>query len=256
MAASKEAIFLALETSIFAFPEMPGRWEVLAFPGVRAHATPQASHPIGNLVGVATLTADNADAVITQVREFFAARDHSVGWWVNPSSTPGDLVSRLEAAGFAKVSDLAGQVLPILGLAMKVNPAVTVRQATPEDRAALIRVYATAYPLPEALAAVLTDVLQQPLAEVCAVADACSVERFCLWGWSFGGTLSLHLAARSSRCQRAVIAGTCFGRLFTEAYVQRRLAEAMQPVMRVRWQGVQAWPGIRAGGRPMPHVGV
>jgi pimeloyl-ACP methyl ester carboxylesterase len=89
--------------------------------------------------------------------------------------------------------------------------------------------------------------LEQHLADVCAVADACSAERFCLWGWSFGGTLSLHLAARSSRCQRAVIAGTYFGRLFTEAYVQRRLAEAVQPVMRVRWQGVQSWPGIEPG---------
>ena len=162
MAASKEAIFLALENSIFAFPEMPGRWEVLDFPGVRAHATPQASHPIGNLVGVSTLTEDNADAVIAQVRDFFAAREHTVGWSVNPSSTPGDLVSRLEAAGFAKVLEQAGQVLTNMGLAIKSNPAVTVRQATQEDRDALIRVYATAYPLPEELAAVWTDVL--PLA--------------------------------------------------------------------------------------------
>jgi GNAT superfamily N-acetyltransferase len=162
MAASKEAIFLALENSIFAFPEMPGRWEVLDFPGVRAHATPQTSHPIGNLVGVSTLTEDNADAIIAQVRDFFAARDHTVGWWVNPSSTPGDLVLRLEAAGFAKVLEQAGQVLTNMGLAIKVNPAVTVRQATPDDRDDLIRVYATAYPLPEELAAVWTDVL--PLA--------------------------------------------------------------------------------------------
>ena len=162
MAASKEAILFALENSIFEFPELPGRWEVLHFPGVRAHATPQASHPIGNLVGVSTLTADNADAVIAQVRDFFAERDHTVGWWVNPSSTPGDLVSRLQAAGFAKVIAQAGQVLTNMGLAIQVNPAVTVRQATPEDRATLIRVYATAYPLPEELAAVWTDVL--PLA--------------------------------------------------------------------------------------------
>src|SRR5262245_44112093 len=130
MAASKEAILVALETSIFAFPEMPERWEVLDFPGVRAHATPQTSHPLGNLVGVATLTADNADAVIAQVCDFFAVRGHTVGWWVNPSSTPGDLVSRLEAAGFAKVLAQAGQVLTNMGLAIKVNPAVTVRQAT------------------------------------------------------------------------------------------------------------------------------
>ena len=94
--------------------------------------------------------------------EIFSPRDHTVGWWVNPSSTPGDLVLRLEAAGFAKVLAQAGQVLTNMGLVIKVNPAVTVRQATPEDRADLIRVYATAYPLPEALAAVWTDVL--PLA--------------------------------------------------------------------------------------------
>ena len=86
--------------------------------------------------------------------------------------------------------------------------------------------------------------MEQHLADVEAVADACHVNRFRLWGWSFGGTLGLHLAARSSRLQRAVIAGTYFGRLFTEAYVQRRLAEAVQPVMRARWHGVQAWPGV------------
>src|SRR5215471_20443937 len=118
MTASQEAILQALENSLFEFPELPGRSEVLDFPGVRAHATPQTSHPLGNLVGVATLTAANADAVIAQVREFFAARAHTVGWWVNPSSTPGDLVRRLQAAGFTKVLAQAGQVLTNLGLAM------------------------------------------------------------------------------------------------------------------------------------------
>src|SRR4029450_2887031 len=102
MAASTEAIFLALENSIFEFPEMPGRWELLDFPGVRAHATPQTCPPTGNLVGVSPLTEENADAVSAQVRDFFAERDHTVGWWVNPSSKPVDLVSRLQAARFAK----------------------------------------------------------------------------------------------------------------------------------------------------------
>ena len=86
--------------------------------------------------------------------------------------------------------------------------------------------------------------VEQHLADVDAVADACHVHQFRLWGWSFGGTLGLHLAARSPRRQRAVIAGTYFGRLFTEAYVQRRLAEAMRPVERARWQGVQSWPSV------------
>ena len=104
MATSKEAILHALENSLFEFPELPGRWEVPSFWGVRAHATPQTSHPIGNLVGVSTLTEENADSVIAQVQDFFAKRHHRVGWWLNPSSTPGDLVIRLEAAGFSKRS--------------------------------------------------------------------------------------------------------------------------------------------------------
>lgn len=86
--------------------------------------------------------------------------------------------------------------------------------------------------------------VEQHLAAVYAVADACQMDQFRLWGWSFGGTLGLHVAARSPRLQRAVIAGTSFGRLFTDAYVQRRLPEAVRPVVRARWQGVQSWPGI------------
>src|SRR5215510_12827334 len=129
MAASQEAILHALENSVFEFPELPGRWELLDFPGVRAHATPQSSHPVGNLVGVSTLTEDTADAVIAQVQDFFAKRNHVVGWWLNPSSTPGDLVTRLEVAGFSKVVEQAGQVRTNLEREIKVNPAVTVRQA-------------------------------------------------------------------------------------------------------------------------------
>src|SRR5262245_66444230 len=122
MAASKEAILHALENSLFEFPELPGRWDVLDFPDVRAHATPQTSHPIGNMVGVSTLTDANADSVIAQIQDFFAKRDHVVGWWLNPSSTPSDLVIRLEAAGFSKVLAQAGQVLTNLGRDITVNP--------------------------------------------------------------------------------------------------------------------------------------
>ena len=143
-------------------PELPGRWEVLRFSGVRAHATPQTSHPIGNLIGISTLTEENADAVIAQVQDFFAKRNHVVGWWLNPSSTPGDLVIRLEAAGFAKVVEQAGQVLTNMEREIKVNSAVTVRQATQDDRPDLIRLYATAYPVPDEMAVVITDLV--PLA--------------------------------------------------------------------------------------------
>ena len=159
MTASKEAILHALENSVFEFPELLGRWEVPNFLGVRAHATPQTSHPIGNLVGVSTLTEANADAVIAQVQDFFTKRNHVVGWWLNPSSTPGDLVIRLETAGFAKVVEQAGLVLTNMEREIKVNSAVTVRQATQDDRPDLIRLYATAYPVPEEMAVVTADLV-------------------------------------------------------------------------------------------------
>jgi GNAT superfamily N-acetyltransferase len=163
MAASDRAIFHALENSMFEFPGVPGRWDVLDFPGVRSHATPHVSHPFGNMVGVSTLTESNADAVIGQVKDLFGRRGHVVGWWLNPSSTPVDLVPRLEAAGFSKIIEQAGLVLTDLGHAIPCNPAVTVRRATERDRADVVRLYADAYPMPEALASVYCEVL--PLAD-------------------------------------------------------------------------------------------
>ena len=54
----------------------------------------------------------------------------------------------------------------------------------------------------------------------------------------------LPLAARTTRLTQAVIAGTYFGRLFTRAYVQQRLAYTTAPILRARWQGLEAWPGV------------
>ncbi len=157
MAASKTEILHALENSMFEFPEVPGRWDVPTFPGVRAHATPAISHLFGNMVGVSTLTEENADAVIAQVQDFFGKRHHSVGWWLNPSSTPIDLVTRLEAAGFRRVIEQAGLVLTDLQRAIRSNPAVTVRPATGAEQGDVIRLYTAAYPLPEQLAALYCD---------------------------------------------------------------------------------------------------
>jgi GNAT superfamily N-acetyltransferase len=163
MTATQQSILHALENSMFEFPEVPGRWDLPRFPGVRAHATPQVSHVFGNMIGVSTLTEANADAVIAQVQDFFGTRGHMVGWWVNPSSTPLDLVPRLEAAGFKRVIEQAGLVLTDLQREFRCNPVVTVRKATAADRGEVVRLYAHAYPMPETLADVYCDVL--PLVE-------------------------------------------------------------------------------------------
>ena len=149
MTASEKSILHALENSMFMFPEVPGHWDLPTFPGLRAHATPEVSHLFGNMVGVSTLTQENVDSVIAQVQEFFAKRGHMVGWWLNPSSTPLDLVSRLETAGFSRVIEQAGLVLTDMQRDMRCNPLVTVRKASIADRENLIRLYTVAYPIPE-----------------------------------------------------------------------------------------------------------
>ena len=162
MPVDQTSIRHAIEHSLFAFPQLPGQWDVPTFPGLQAHATPEVSHPFGNMVGVSTLTNENADAVIAQVQEFFGKRGHMVGWWLNPSSTPVDLVARLEAAGFSRIVEQAGLVLTDMAKEFRSNPRVTVRPANASDREDVIRLYSVAYPMPERLAAIYYDVL--PLA--------------------------------------------------------------------------------------------
>ncbi len=44
-----------------------------------------------------------------------------------------------------------------------------------------------------------------------SVADACSVEKFTIWGFSFGGNVGRYLAARSERIAKLVLIGTRLG---------------------------------------------
>lgn len=63
------------------------------------------------------------------------------------------------------------------------------------------------------------------LADILAVADACNAHSFFYFGWSFGATIGLHLACRSARLSRAVIAGTVFGRVLSPERSQALVAE-------------------------------
>lgn len=47
--------------------------------------------------------------------------------------------------------------------------------------------------------------------DILAVADACGVERFTLWGFSYGGNIGRYLAAQSTRVAKLIIIGTPFG---------------------------------------------
>lgn len=67
-----------------------------------------------------------------------------------------------------------------------------------------------------------TDKLCQ---DILAVADACHVEQFTIWGFSYGGNIGRYLAAQSDRVEKIVIMGIPFGlgatgkfRQFIEAF--------------------------------------
>ncbi len=114
--------------------------------------------------------------------------------------------------------------------------------------------------------------LERHLTDIDTVLDACRTDQVRLWGWSFGGTLGLYLAAQSPHITRAVIAGTYFGRIFTETYVQERLDQVAAwadaaatdsvdtldlppsgkayvrrmnwPAYQARWRGLVEWPWV------------
>lgn len=47
--------------------------------------------------------------------------------------------------------------------------------------------------------------------DILAVADACQVERFVLWGFSYGGNIGRYLAAKSERVAKFIVIGIPFG---------------------------------------------
>jgi len=47
--------------------------------------------------------------------------------------------------------------------------------------------------------------------DILAVADACSIERFTVWGMSYGGNISRYLATQSDRVTRLILMGTKLG---------------------------------------------
>ena len=51
------------------------------------------------------------------------------------------------------------------------------------------------------------------------LADAVGAKRFSIWGFSLGASIGINAAARSDRIDRALIAGSHFGRIFTEDMV-------------------------------------
>jgi dienelactone hydrolase len=65
-----------------------------------------------------------------------------------------------------------------------------------------------------------------------------------VWGWSLGATVALHYAKRGS-AKLTVGAGTYFGPIFTDSYIDKQLVMAADPVTKARLNGLRKWPIIQ-----------
>jgi hypothetical protein len=156
----KNELVAAIEASFAMLPETEGLVSYLRFPGIQGHET-ALSHPMVNLITSTSLSSDNADATVGQVRDHFARQDKAFGWVVGPSATPSDLGSRLLSAGLTKMFDAAGMVRTDLKTSFRVNPSVHIREATPQEVAMASRTMAEAFPAPEGVVNLMYEVLFQ-----------------------------------------------------------------------------------------------
>jgi GNAT superfamily N-acetyltransferase len=142
-AIKKQILLEAIDTSMFLLPELPSRVAWLKIPGMRGRMI-DGSNPFVSLAGAARLTRTNVDATLVQIHGRFTAQNKAYGWIVSPLSRPGSLGKRLERLGQENILELAGMAHTRLDSAITVNPAVTVRQTTADDREIAIPLLAAA----------------------------------------------------------------------------------------------------------------
>lgn len=135
---SRQILIDAIDCGMFLLPELPGRVTELAIPGLIGRSiggleAEHASDAFVSLVGAARLADENADEAIRQVYERFAREQRGFGWIVGPLSTPADLRERLARLGMKKVIELAGMAYTHLDLLIPGNPAVAIREVTPDE---------------------------------------------------------------------------------------------------------------------------
>jgi hypothetical protein len=144
----RDTLIDAIETGFAMLPEVEGEVRYLSIPGLRGHET-ALSHPMVNMITSATLSRDDADKTVRKAFDHFAGQRKAFGWVVGPSARPGDLGTRLEAAGLTKAFDAAGMALTDLDVKFRVNPALRIREVTPKEVAVASETMAEAFPAPK-----------------------------------------------------------------------------------------------------------
>ena len=86
---------------------------------------------------------------------------------------------------------------------------------------------------------------ERVLGDVEAVLQACEVEHYAVWGHSFGGSVALQLATRSPRVERAIIAGSFFGCVYSQERIDG-IVNWLESYLEARAKGTLAELGVDA----------
>ena len=151
MPVSDAALIDAIESSLFAYPPLPGVSTPLGVKGMRGRVT-SLSHPLANFVGMAQLADGDAASTIEAVKARFAKERKAFGWVTGPLTRPMDLSQRLGAAGLQPIAHLAGMTAPV-DLAVTGNADVEVREVNTEEQSRETDMMGRAYGMPPEVAA-------------------------------------------------------------------------------------------------------
>ena len=149
----------AIESSLFAYPSIPGLSSALGINGMQGRVT-SLSHPLANLVGMAQLPDNDAVLTIEAVKKRFAKERKAFGWVVGPLSRPLDLGRRLGESGLHPIAHLAGMAAP-LDLNIKVNNKVHIREVTAEEQSRETDMMGRAYGMPPDVAALFVRLVTE-----------------------------------------------------------------------------------------------
>lgn len=96
-------------------------------------STPSSSAPNRNGIYLARLSPEEADARIDAVKRAYAERGASFRWVVGPSSTPGDLGTRLAAAGMSVLATAWGMTLAVPSTAPELPEGLEFQAVGPAE---------------------------------------------------------------------------------------------------------------------------
>jgi N-acetylglutamate synthase-like GNAT family acetyltransferase len=170
-----------IEAGIFLVSGLPGLRRP-PFAGLQFRSFP-GRHPLANIVGAARLASAEAAATVVRVRDYFGARGQPFSWRVGPASDPPDLARHLIAAGLRPAFTMRGMVMPQIAAPVVAPGPFVVRDAGPDDVAALAALIEQSYPTSSDLAYRLSTLYLHPAASgTVRVVVACAPDRAGLAG--------------------------------------------------------------------------